>query len=411
MDLVTTSVFSPGEGANTVQADQMVLLPRLGLLAVADAPSGGDDGRAGARLALELVRQHVERNEDVIARFRRNPTPELRQRLLAIVEECFARAAQDLFAFARRRQGVLVTLDVALLLDTEAFIGHVGDGRVYLVRRGLVHQLTVDHSRGDAVLEFGDGTITDREPPRQDERKEVRAMGPAPRVRVESLCMELAPEDRFVVTSAHLHRAMPEGILHARLTSEPLQELGPALVIDAHRSALMAACAQLGSGEPFTPDSAQARLAILAPMPLFAHCTEKELRAVAQATVPRRFQAGQPIFEQGQAGHELFLLISGTVAVERDTRLLAQLGPGSNFGEMAMLDEPTRSATARAVEDCELMVIPRDAFFALLKGNPMLAVKILWNLLLRLSANLRTTSGRLAEVEAMLFEALGRQPD
>ncbi len=45
------------------------------------------------------------------------------------------------------------------------------------------------------------------------------------------------------------------------------------------------------------------------------------------------------------------------------------------------------------------MVIPRDAFFALLKGNPMLAVKILWNMLLGLSANLRNTSARLAALE------------
>src|SRR5689334_18025487 len=142
MELVTASVFSAGEGSNAATPDQIVLLPRLGLLAVADAPSGGDDGRAGARLALDLVRSHVERNEDVLQRFRRNPTPELRQRILTTIEEAFARAAQDLFAFARRRQGVLVTLDVLILLETEAFIGHVGDGRVYLVRRGLVHQLT-----------------------------------------------------------------------------------------------------------------------------------------------------------------------------------------------------------------------------------------------------------------------------
>ena len=44
------------------------------------------------------------------------------------------------------------------------------------------------------------------------------------------------------------------------------------------------------------------------------------------------------------------------------------------------------------------MVIPRDAFFAMLQGNPMLAVKILWNMLLRLSANLRATSQQLADL-------------
>ena len=52
-----------------------------------------------------------------------------------------------------------------------------------------------------------------------------------------------------------------------------------------------------------------------------------------------------------------------------------------------------------AASDSELMVIPRAAFFAMLKGNPMLAVKILWNMLLRLSASLRRTSERLAELD------------
>lgn len=399
MELVTTSVFSAGEGAVAATPDQLILLPHLGLFAVADAPGGGDDGRAGSRLALDLVRSHVERNEDVLQRFRRNPTPELRLRVLTTIEEAFARAAQDLFAFARRRAGVIVTLDVLLLLDTEAFIGHVGDGRVYLVRRGLVHQLTVDHSRGGEAIEFVDPGTEEHDAPAAGDRRYTRSLGPQPRVRVESLCMEVASEDRFVVCAAPLCRAVPEGILHTRLTSERLDALARTLVADAGNAPVLAACAQLGSGEPFTPDSAQARLAVLAPIPLFAHCSEKELRAVAQATHPRRLPRGAVIFEDGHPGTDLYLVISGAVDVVKQGRTIATLGPGSNFGEMAMLDEPVRSATAIAAEDSELMVISREAFFALLRGNPMLAVKILWNLLLRLSAHLRQTSARLAELE------------
>lgn len=394
MELVTSSVFSPGE-RNAVAIDQILVLPRQGLLAVADATGGQPgDGRAAVRIALDTVRGHVERNEDILQRFQKNPAPELRNRILGIIDEAFARAAQEIFAFARRRAGVVVTLDLVLLLDHEAFLGHVGDGRVYLVRRGLVHQLTVDHSRVDDATVFTDGQ---GEPAINE--GEARALGPQPRVRVESLCMELAPEDRFVVCAAMVHRALPEAILHAHLTSQQLDQLGTAITRDAMGQPLLAACAQLGSGEPFTPDSAQSRLAILAPMPLFAHCTERELRTVAQATRPRHFPKGSTIFEQGQPGTELFLVISGQVAIVKNTRTIVTLGPGSNFGEMSMLDEPIRSASARASEDSEVMVIPRDAFFAMLKGNPMLAVKILWNMLLRLSARLRATSARLAELE------------
>ena len=211
--------------------------------------------------------------------------------------------------------------------------------------------------------------------------------------------MELATEDRFIVCSGHLHRALTDNILTTRFTSEHLDRLGPALTRDGSGVAMVAACAQMGSGEPFTPDSAQSRLAILAPMPLFAHCNERELRSVAQATRPHKFPSGTVIFEQGQPGTELYLVISGQIAIVKNGRTIVTLGPGSNFGEMAMLDEPSRSASAVATEHAELMVIPREAFFAMLKGNPMLAVKILWNMLLRLSANLRQTSARLAELE------------
>lgn len=393
MELVTSSVFAPGE-RNSVAIDQILVLPRQGLLAVADSNGGQPgDGRAAVRIALDTVRGHVERNEDILQRFQKNPAPELRKRILGIIDEAFARAAQEIFAFARRRAGVVVTLDLVLLLEHEAFIGHVGDGRVYLVRRGLVHQLTVDHSRAD------DATVFEGHADAGVAEGEARTLGPQPRVRVESLCMELAPEDRFVVCAAMVHRALPEAILHAHLTSQQLDQLGAAISRDASGQPLIAACAQLGSGEPFTPDSAQSRLAILAPMPLFAHCTERELRTVAQATRPRHFPKGSTIFEQGQPGTELFLVISGQVAIVKNGRTIVTLGPGSNFGEMSMLDEPLRSASARSSEDSEVMVIPRDAFFAMLKGNPMLAVKILWNMLLRLSARLRATSARLAELE------------
>lgn len=405
MDLVTSTVFHPGASPDAVYLDQIVVEPRFGLLAVADAPSGGDDGRAGVRIALDTVKRHVERNADILERFRANPVADLRTRILTIIEEAFGRAAQEVFAFARRRRGLLVTLDVVLLLEHEAFIGHVGDGRVYLVRRGLVHQLTVDHSRGDEAIVFdGAGEPDDRteetsEAPQQaGGRSFTRALGPLPGVRVESMCMELMQDDRFVVCAAHLHRNVPESALHGMLVNETLEALGPAIGRYADRNPAVAAAAQLGSGEPFKADSARSRLAILAPMPLFAHCTERELRSVAQSARPRRFEAGKVLFNEGDNGEELFLVVSGKVRIEVKGKVLAVLGPGSNFGEMAMLDDKTRSATAVADEECELMVIHRDAFFALLRSNPMLAMKILWNMLLRLSANLRTASNKLAEL-------------
>jgi PPM family protein phosphatase len=399
MELATSTAFAAGE--REAVPEQISRVPTLGMFAVADA-TGGADGHAGARLVLELVRTHIERNKDLLGRFRRHPTAELRALILERLQEAFARAGQELFAFARRRPAVRVTLDVLLLLGSEAFIGHLGDGRVYLVRRGVVHQLTVDHSRGDEVLQLGDAPSVPGP---------GRALGPAPTVAIESLCMEAAQDDRFVVCGASLVAAVSEPQLHARFTAEPVDRLPERLVADAGGAPVLAVCAQLGGGAPFTADLARARLAVLAPMPLFAHCTERELRIVAQATHPRRLPAGAVIFEEGQPGNDLYLLISGSVAVLKGGRPIATLPPGSVFGEMAMLDEPVRSATARTAEAAELMVIKREAFFPMLRAHPPLAVKILWNLNLRLSASLRHTSERVAALEAELAGTLSDLPE
>lgn len=406
MELVTATVFHPGASLDAVYPDQIVVEPKLGLIAIADAPAGGDDGKAGVRIALEAVKRHVERNVDILDRFRAHPAPELRTQVLTVIDEAFGRAAQEVFAFARRRKGLVVTLDLVLLLDHEAFIGHVGDGRVYLIRRGLVHQLTVDHSQADEgevfdVLGGDDKTDETSEGPPQHAggRSFTRALGPLPSVRVESMCMELAQEDRFIAGSAHLHRNLPESSLQTLFVGESLDALGAAMARYADKKPVIAAAAQLGSGDPFKADSARSRLALLAPMPLFAHCTERELRAVAQAARPRTFEAGATLFNEGQEGEDLYLLVSGKVAVQHQGKTLATLGPGSNFGEMAMLDDKTRSATIVAIEPSEAMTVHRDAFFAMLRGNPVLAMKILWNMLLRLSANLRAANAKLAALQ------------
>jgi len=393
MDLHTATLLFPRAQASA-WPDQVVVDTKLGLLGVADPDVHDARGRAAARMALDTVRNHVRRHEDVVRRFIARPVPELRTEVLGVLQEAVQRAAQETFAFVRRGEPMHVTLDAVLALDHEAFVVHVGDGRVYLCRRGLVHQLTTDHREEQT------GPIADPEAP---PRRRVRALGPAPRVRTESLCMELAPADRLVVLAAAVPRVVPETTLHKTLVDAPTDDLGEAIADLAGTVSVAAVLAQLpGRAAPTRREGAE-RLALLAPMPLFAHCTELELRSVAAATVPRRYKSGTPLFLQGDPGTELYLLVQGEVDIESEQGVLATLEPGTAFGEMALLDEPARSATARASTHVEALVIPREAFFRLLRGNPPLAVKILWNMLLVLSKRLRRTSGDLA----LLREQLG----
>jgi NADH dehydrogenase len=92
--------------------------------------------------------------------------------------------------------------------------------------------------------------------------------------------------------------------------------------------------------------------------------------------VPLRFAAGQEIIRQGEPGSRFYMISSGKVEVVRrtgtDDQVVATLGPGQYFGEVALLQASGRTATVRAVEDTTVLSIARRDFTALVENLPIL---------------------------------------
>ena len=92
--------------------------------------------------------------------------------------------------------------------------------------------------------------------------------------------------------------------------------------------------------------------------------------------VPLRFSAGQTIIRQGEPGSRFYIVNTGQVEVIRQTgaeeKVLATLGPGKYFGEIALLEETLRTATVRAVEDSTVLSIARKDFTVLVHNLPIL---------------------------------------
>ena len=111
---------------------------------------------------------------------------------------------------------------------------------------------------------------------------------------------------------------------------------------------------------------------------------------------------GDIIFSEGDIGNEMFIIQSGTVELLKtiggETRVLATLEKGDFFGEMSVLEDVPRTASARAKTDVELVRINGATFDAMLKWNTEIAIRMM-----------RKLSRRLREVTAMLEESLGRQ--
>jgi HEAT repeat protein len=98
-----------------------------------------------------------------------------------------------------------------------------------------------------------------------------------------------------------------------------------------------------------------------------------DLAGVAAKAGVVHVEAGEVIFEQGDEGDAFYLVVKGAVIISRGATKLATLGPREGFGEMAILDRDTRSATATAGEDTTLLSLDRDEFDQIVEQNPVVA--------------------------------------
>jgi CRP-like cAMP-binding protein len=95
------------------------------------------------------------------------------------------------------------------------------------------------------------------------------------------------------------------------------------------------------------------------------------------ATDTRKVSAGSVIFSEGDSGAEMFGIVEGEVELRGTSGLIGRLGPQEVFGEMALVDDSPRSATAVATADTTLAVVDRRRFLFLVQETPMFALEVM----------------------------------
>ncbi|MFP5299353.1 MAG: cyclic nucleotide-binding domain-containing protein [Actinomycetota bacterium] len=112
-------------------------------------------------------------------------------------------------------------------------------------------------------------------------------------------------------------------------------------------------------------------------VPLFAGLTDKELKQIAQQTKEVSFPAGTAICTEGEKAVGMHVVLDGETKVQIGGRTRRRMGPGSFFGEVAILDGGPRSATVIAETDVRTIALPFWNFKNVLKENPKIALKML----------------------------------
>src|SRR4030095_13572103 len=138
------------------------------------------------------------------------------------------------------------------------------------------------------------------------------------------------------------------------------------------------------------------RIQFLNTVPCFAKHSNRQLKVVSDIIFERTYDVDELIFEEGQPGAALFLILDGKVAVEvvseTSTPRLAVLQKGAFFGERALLDETPRSATARALERTRALALYRNDLNGLVQRDPKTAWQIYRSLAGMIADRLRLTN-------------------
>ena len=137
---------------------------------------------------------------------------------------------------------------------------------------------------------------------------------------------------------------------------------------------------------------------------IFYQFTPTQLELVANLCQEVVFSNGEMVFEENSSSKELYVIVSGEVKIlinsseGRKGTVVAILRRGQSFGEVALVDEGLRSASARAGEkDTRLLVIPRDRLIMLCDTYPQLGYRLMYNLSADLAMKIRSTDLRIRE--------------
>jgi CRP-like cAMP-binding protein len=147
------------------------------------------------------------------------------------------------------------------------------------------------------------------------------------------------------------------------------------------------------------------RLLRLKESALFDSLTPLELKIIDRLMHERRYLADEIIFDEGEEGQALYLVMSGRVIISRQfgsgREIVAELSAGSFFGDLALLDNAPRNAQTRALDNCELAVFFRADFMGLMETDPVIGYKISLALARHVGRRLRDWMTGKPQLEAL----------
>lgn len=130
-------------------------------------------------------------------------------------------------------------------------------------------------------------------------------------------------------------------------------------------------------------------------VPLFHGLSPEDVAKIISKGMTMDLKKGDVVFYQGTVGNQMYVVLGGCIGLFDGKKHLATLRAGDMFGEMALINNEPRSATATAAEDCRLFVLSESTFQKLMTKKA--AIRILLNIIGTMSKRLRDMNAKLAQ--------------
>jgi serine/threonine protein phosphatase PrpC len=392
----------------TANEDNYLIDKNLRLFVVADGMGGHAAGGVASAVAVHAVRDVIESSRDVIDAFD-NDDPACHIEVCTLLEHSVHVACDQVFEKAKRepeKRGMGTTLVALLVVEDRGFIAYVGDSRIYLLRAGVVYQLTEDHSLMNELVRRGKirADEFDESPYANFKNAMTRAVGVHDAVEVDTLDFDIIPGDCFLLCSDGLYEYVDDTDIANIIALPEIAEIPGHLIELANtrggKDNITALVIQVPADE-HSNRAAEVNLTLdtLRKIPLFRQLSYQQLVRIVNVTRQRPITTGQVLFREGEPGEALFLLVRGSVQLTKGGVEIARLEAGSHFGEMALIDASPRSLTATAATDGKLVTVNRQGFYDILRKDSALAVKLLWGFLRVFADRLRRTTADLSEAK------------
>jgi serine/threonine protein phosphatase PrpC len=412
----------------TDNEDNYLIDKDLRLFIVADGMGGHASGEVASAMAVHTIREMVIGERDLLDKVR-DDQPGTHMEVCTLLEYAVHIACERIFEKARQepeKRGMGTTVVALLLIGSRGYIAYVGDSRIYLLRGGIVYQLTEDHSLMNELVRRGKirPDEFDDSPYANFKNAMTRAVGPHEIVEVDTLDFDMLPGDAFLLCTDGLYEYLDDHDISRGLALPDVRDIPRQFVDLANtrggKDNVTALVIKVPEDENAGARAAELNFTLdtLKQVPIFKQLSYQQLVRIMNMARIIPMRADQVVCREGESGQELYVVLKGSIRLESGGTEITVLPQGSHFGEMALIDSVPRSVTAIAVEDGKLLSITRTDFFEILRKEAPLAVKLLWSFLGVLADRLRRTTADLKvardearmedlseEVHADLFEA------